>query len=213
MMRLDLAAAGLSYADEDGLFADFHGHRHTFIGNVGKAGVPLATAQKLARHSDPKLTANTYTHLGVSDKAAAIELLPDCPDSSFDAGLGQQSLGATGTDDAPAERTYGGEKGQHLGQQLGGETWQDAADGGEKPSNTTDDVDKPQILTLARNEKSRRVSATAGERVAEGTRTLDFWIHKTPQHPAEKPVFPGVSCYSRHLIGFCKPFPGIAVFR
>ena len=40
----------------------------------------MAMPQKLARHSDPKLTANTYTHLGVFDKAAAIGRLPGLPD-------------------------------------------------------------------------------------------------------------------------------------
>jgi integrase len=52
----------LTYCDDDGLFADFHANRHTFISNLGRAGVPLATAQKLARHADPKLTANVYCH-------------------------------------------------------------------------------------------------------------------------------------------------------
>ncbi len=63
MMRADLEAAGVPYQDEDGLFADFHANRHTFITNPGRAGIPLGTAQKLARHSDPKLTGNIYTHL------------------------------------------------------------------------------------------------------------------------------------------------------
>jgi len=97
MMRTDLAAARaaciaeaptdreraerersdlLTYQDEDGMFADFHSHRHTFISNLSKAGVPLTVAQKLARHCDPKLTANVYTHLEVADLAAAIESLP-----------------------------------------------------------------------------------------------------------------------------------------
>ena len=79
MMRLDLERAGLPYQDEDGLFADFHAHRHTFISNLGKAGVRLTTAQKLARHSDPKLTSNTYTHLGLSDQLSAVESLPAPP--------------------------------------------------------------------------------------------------------------------------------------
>lgn len=43
---------------------DVHANRHTFIRNLGKAGVSLTTAQRLARHSDPKLTANIHTHLG-----------------------------------------------------------------------------------------------------------------------------------------------------
>ena len=122
MMRMDLERAGLPYVDENGLFADFHGHRHTFITNLGKAEVPLAMAQKLARHSDPKLTANTYTHLGVFDKAGAIGRLPSLPDPSGDAEKGQQLLRATGTDDAQPTTTYGGGKGEHFGQQSAGKS-------------------------------------------------------------------------------------------
>ncbi len=107
MMREDLKRAGIPYQDEDGLFADFHANRHTFISNLGRAGVPLATAQKLARHSDPKLTANVYTHLGLTDKAKAIESLP-APPMTPPAGSEQQALRATGTDDdSPADPTDG----------------------------------------------------------------------------------------------------------
>lgn len=87
----------LTYENEDGLFADFHSNRHTFITNLGRAGVPLSTAQKLARHSDPKLTANVYTHLGVADKAAAIESLPTPP--TAEPKTEPDTLSATGTDD------------------------------------------------------------------------------------------------------------------
>ena len=76
MMAVDLAAAGLSYQDEAGLYADFHSNRHTFISNLGRAGVSVTMAQKLARHSTPSLTANVYTHLGLEDKAGAIASLP-----------------------------------------------------------------------------------------------------------------------------------------
>jgi integrase len=76
MMRLDLEAAGLPYRDEGGLYADFHSNRHTFISNLGRAGVPITMAQKLARHSTPALTANVYTHLGMNEKADAICTLP-----------------------------------------------------------------------------------------------------------------------------------------
>ena len=100
MMRRDLAAARaawieeaetddekakreasdfLTYRDAEGLFADFHAHRHTFISNLGKAGVTLSTAQKFARHSDPRLTSNVYTHLELEDEAAAIASLPRPP--------------------------------------------------------------------------------------------------------------------------------------
>ena len=73
----------LSYQDEAGLFADFHANRHTFISNLGRAGVSLATAQKLARHSDPRLTANRYMHLDIEHQAAAIQSLPSPNDHVF----------------------------------------------------------------------------------------------------------------------------------
>ena len=43
----------LCYRDEDGLYADFHATRHTFITNLRKAGVPLTARKKLARHPEP----------------------------------------------------------------------------------------------------------------------------------------------------------------
>lgn len=79
MMKADLQRAGLPYQDESGAYADFHANRHTFITNLGRAGVPLTMAQKLARHSDPKLTASVYTHLEVGDQAAVIQSLPAPP--------------------------------------------------------------------------------------------------------------------------------------
>jgi hypothetical protein len=72
MMRRDLAAAReswiegsedgrragkrkksdfLRYKDTQGRYADFHANRHTFITNLGRAGVNPKTAQTLARHS------------------------------------------------------------------------------------------------------------------------------------------------------------------
>ena len=100
MMQLDLAAAKkqwieeadteeerndrsesdfLTYQDENGLYADFHANRHTFISRLGRAGVSIMTAQKLARHSDPRLTSNVYNHVDTQEKADAISLLPGAP--------------------------------------------------------------------------------------------------------------------------------------
>jgi len=79
-MRAERVASDfLTYQDADGLIADFHAHRHVFISNLAKAGVTLATAQKLARHSDPRLTSNVYTHLELADQQEAIESLPKPP--------------------------------------------------------------------------------------------------------------------------------------
>ena len=60
------------YQNSSGDFADFHSNRHTFISRLGRQGVPLGVAQKLARYSDPRLTSNLYTHLELSEKASAI---------------------------------------------------------------------------------------------------------------------------------------------
>lgn len=64
--------------------------------------------QKLARHHDPKLTANTYTHLELHDKAAAIDSLPAPPEGrtteqEIVALPAEHVLRATGTDDAQPE--------------------------------------------------------------------------------------------------------------
>ena len=75
----------LTYRDEKGLFADFHANRHTFITRLGRSGVSLMTAQKLARHSDPRLTSNIYNHLEEDEKATAIGNLPGLPTTNSDA--------------------------------------------------------------------------------------------------------------------------------
>jgi len=76
--RADLDAAGIEYETSEG-FADFHALRVTFGTSLARAGVPLATAQRLLRHSTPTLTANVYTRLELVDTAAAVALV-DVPD-------------------------------------------------------------------------------------------------------------------------------------
>ncbi len=94
MLRHDLAAAKIPYADEDGQVFDFHSLRHQFISSLAMAGVHPKTAQTLARHSSIKLTLDRYTHLGVCDVAAALDDLPALPV------VGQEILGlqVTGTE-------------------------------------------------------------------------------------------------------------------
>ena len=69
----------LMYKNRDGLYADFHGLRHTFISNLGRAGVTPKTAQILARHSDIKMTLNIYTHIKQEEEMNAIYSLPKVP--------------------------------------------------------------------------------------------------------------------------------------
>jgi integrase len=94
MIQADLEAAGAPYIKE-GRTLDFHALRVSFVSSLAVAGVPLATAQKLARHSDPRLTANVYTHLGLADLSRAVESLPSLPETAPEAG-GEQKDGRQG---------------------------------------------------------------------------------------------------------------------
>ncbi|MGD9855464.1 MAG: tyrosine-type recombinase/integrase [Planctomycetaceae bacterium] len=99
MLQADLRVAGIEYQDADGLFADFHALRHTYISNLARNGVPLATAQKLARHSTPALTAARYTHVELADQHREVEKLPLLK-------LGR-ILGRTGVVSSPKSRPNG----------------------------------------------------------------------------------------------------------
>jgi len=74
--NLDLAAAGIPKCDAQGRTVDVHGLRHTFATLLARNGVSPGVAQKLMRHSDIRLTMNTYTHLGLADTAGAVATLP-----------------------------------------------------------------------------------------------------------------------------------------
>jgi len=67
----------LAYTDEAGRVADFHALRHTFITNLARGGVHPKLAQDLARHSDFNVTMSRYTHTVLTDRAKALEALPD----------------------------------------------------------------------------------------------------------------------------------------
>ena len=69
----------LQYQDEQGLYADFHANRHTFISNLAKSGVSPKVAQTMARHSDINLTMNVYSHVKMDEQTAAISVLPSPP--------------------------------------------------------------------------------------------------------------------------------------
>ena len=78
MLRADLEDAKIPYTVEgpDGpLFADFHALRHSYITALGRSGVDLRTAQELAGHSTPNLTAR-YMHVRLPDLAGGVEKLP-----------------------------------------------------------------------------------------------------------------------------------------
>ncbi len=82
----------LTFTDDNGRVFDFHSLRGQFVSDLGRAGVSLQDAQKLARHSDPRLTANFYTHLSVSDLSESVSKLPHVPTEH------RETVAATGTD-------------------------------------------------------------------------------------------------------------------
>jgi len=98
ILQADLIPAKIPYKDARGLFADFHALRHTYITNLARHGVPLAIAQKLARHSTPVLTAKRYTHIDLQEQQKAVDRLPalQCR-LQWEGGSGRQKSSADGT--------------------------------------------------------------------------------------------------------------------
>ena len=86
----------LCVRDSEGRVVDFHALRMTFITMLVKSGASVKEAQDLARHSDPKLTMNVYTRLGVHDLAGALERMPHITPDRTD----RLPVQATGTDNA-----------------------------------------------------------------------------------------------------------------
>ncbi len=94
MLKDDLILARIDPIDASGRVVDMHSLRHGYITALAKSGVGIKTLQTLARHSDPKLTLNTYSHLTLHDTAAALDCLPDLTGP----GPNLETLAATGTD-------------------------------------------------------------------------------------------------------------------
>ena len=86
-----MTAAKISKLDTQGRVVDFHSLRHTFCTNLHRAGVPQREAMELMRHSDPRLTASTYTDTSLLSLKAAVEKLTVLPSQ-----LASQILGAAG---------------------------------------------------------------------------------------------------------------------
>lgn len=104
MLRRDLEAVGIPYAVEgpDGPeYADFHSLRHTYLTMLGRNGVDLRTAQELAGHSTPILTAR-YSHRRLYDLAGAVDKLPNLVPTKPTANAGQLPLRMTGTEGVTA---------------------------------------------------------------------------------------------------------------
>lgn len=83
MIGLDLAAAGAPLRDPDGRFYDFHALRHSFVSALGRAGVPIQDAQRLARHSTPVLTIGVYMHSDLARAAGEVDRVFGCTNGAL----------------------------------------------------------------------------------------------------------------------------------
>jgi integrase len=77
LLRADLAAAGIEYRDARGRVADFHSLRMSLSTHLGAGGVGPTTRQGLMRHSDVRLSLQTYHDEAMDDARAAVEGLPE----------------------------------------------------------------------------------------------------------------------------------------
>lgn len=98
-IRADLALAKIPEKDDAGRVIDFHSLRVTFATNLARGRVPLQLAQRLMRHSDPRLTSSVYTVLGADDEREAVAALPE----SVAVAPAAEIARATGTDGTPIE--------------------------------------------------------------------------------------------------------------
>ena len=100
--RLDLAAAGIRDVDSLGLHVDLHALGKSFVTAMAAHGVSQRAAQSLARHTDPRLTATTYTDTSLLPLADELAKVPPIPDVDV---MARQPivLSATGTDPTGTE--------------------------------------------------------------------------------------------------------------
>ena len=80
LIRHDLTAAGLPPVDREGNEICFHSLRNSYISYLANSTTPPKVVQKLARHSDPKLTFNTYARVFQEKEQEAVRQLPNVTD-------------------------------------------------------------------------------------------------------------------------------------
>ncbi len=77
LIRDDLTAAGIPLKDKDGNEICFHSLRNSYISFLANSETPAKVIQKLARHSDPRLTFNTYARTFEGSEQKAMNFLPN----------------------------------------------------------------------------------------------------------------------------------------
>lgn len=101
MVRKDLERVGIPYRTDEGI-ADFHAAgRHTHITELLRSGATLPETQKLARHSEIKMTMK-YAHIGLQDQANAVNALkaPGMSEKTSDAALQMRCI--SGVSNSPS---------------------------------------------------------------------------------------------------------------
>ncbi len=133
----DFKRAGIPQTDEDGRTTDLHALRTTLGTNLAREGVAPQIAQRIMRHADYKTTLAHYTVLGVTDTAAAVELLPDIT-RPVAAATGTESTEASSARVVPvvAQRTRNGANQRETAQRESGSI----GDVGDSQAATTSDV-------------------------------------------------------------------------
>jgi integrase len=74
-LKADLKAAGIPFKDADGRAADFHSLRMTANTMLGDAGIPPKVRMLFMRHSDIRLTMQTYDDASRNDLQGAVKAL------------------------------------------------------------------------------------------------------------------------------------------
>ncbi|MBC8470338.1 MAG: tyrosine-type recombinase/integrase [Planctomycetes bacterium] len=77
LIREDLRIAELELIDREGNEIFFHSLRNSYISFLANSQTPAKVVQKLARHSDPRLTFNTYARTFEDAEQKAINCLPN----------------------------------------------------------------------------------------------------------------------------------------
>jgi integrase len=76
LLRADLIAAKLPLVDREDNVICFHSLRNSYISFLANSQTPAKVVQKLARHSDPRLTFNTYARTFEKSEQQAVMSLP-----------------------------------------------------------------------------------------------------------------------------------------
>ncbi|MDT8301617.1 MAG: tyrosine-type recombinase/integrase [Sedimentisphaerales bacterium] len=77
LIRKDLSVAEIELTDREGNEICFHSLRNSYISFLANSQTPAKVVQKLARHSDPRLTFNTYARTFEEAEQKAMNFLPD----------------------------------------------------------------------------------------------------------------------------------------